>query len=104
MAGWKTDRGRTYIVYGPPDELDDHPPGGAAGGYPYQQWRYRYIKGVGTNVIVEFVDRDGTGDYQMTSDPSEKEKASAAYRKWLNEDAAYIISGGACGLPEAGER
>jgi GWxTD domain-containing protein len=28
----------------------------------------------------------------MTSDPSEKE-ASTPYRKWLNEDAAYIITG-----------
>jgi GWxTD domain-containing protein len=93
VAGWKTDRGRTYIVYGPPDELDDHPSGGTASTYPYQQWRYRYIEGVGTNIIVEFVDRDGTGDYQMTSDPSEKEKASSPYRKWLNEDAAYIITG-----------
>jgi GWxTD domain-containing protein len=92
VAGWKTDRGRTYIVYGPPDELDDHASGGAASTYPYQQWRYRYIEGVGTNIIVEFVDRDGTGDYQMTSDPSEKEKASTSYRKWLNEDAAYIIT------------
>jgi GWxTD domain-containing protein len=92
VAGWKTDRGRTYIVYGPPDELDDHPSGGTASTYPYQQWRYRYIEGVGTNIMVEFVDRDGTGDYRMTSDPSEKEKASTPYRKWLHEDAAYIIT------------
>jgi GWxTD domain-containing protein len=92
VAGWKTDRGRTYIVYGPPDEIDDHPSGGAASAYPYQQWRYRLIDGVGANIIVEFVDRDGSGDYRMTADPHEKEKASTPYRKWLNEDAAYIIT------------
>jgi GWxTD domain-containing protein len=28
IPGWKTDRGRTYIVYGPPDEIDSHPSGG----------------------------------------------------------------------------
>jgi GWxTD domain-containing protein len=103
VAGWKTDRGRTYIVYGPPDEIDDHSSGGTyerspeeGGGetstYPFQQWRYRYIEGIGANIIVEFVDRDGSGDYRMTTDSHEKEKASTPYRKWLNEDVAYIIS------------
>ena len=92
VAGWKTDRGRTYIVYGPPDEIDDHPSGGTASAYPYQQWRYRYIEGVGANIIVEFVNSDGSGDFRMTSDPAEKQRASTPYRKWLNEDAAYIIS------------
>ena len=28
IPGWKTDRGRIYIVYGPPDEIDSHPSGG----------------------------------------------------------------------------
>ena len=28
IPGWKTDRGRIYIVYGPPDERDEHPSGG----------------------------------------------------------------------------
>ncbi len=27
--GWKTDRGRIYITFGPPDEIDAHPSGGA---------------------------------------------------------------------------
>jgi GWxTD domain-containing protein len=86
VAGWKTDRGRTYIVYGPPDEIDDHSTSRPA----TQQWRYRYIDGVGTNILVDFVDQHGTGDFQMTADLSSE--LSPAYRKWLNEDAAYIIS------------
>ena len=28
IPGWKTDRGRIYITFGPPDELDEHPSGG----------------------------------------------------------------------------
>ena len=28
IPGWKTDRGRIYITYGPPDEIDSHPSGG----------------------------------------------------------------------------
>ncbi len=28
IPGWKTDRGRIYIMWGPPDEIDSHPTGG----------------------------------------------------------------------------
>ena len=84
ISGWKTDRGRIYITYGPPDEIEDHSSGGAyqrpqeqGGGttsvYPFQQWRYRYIEGFGTNVVVEFVDPTMTGEFRMTMDPCEKE-------------------------------
>jgi GWxTD domain-containing protein len=71
-AGWKTDRGRIYIVYGPPDEIDDHSTGDAAAATPYIDWTYRYLDGVGTNVKMEFVDPAGTHDFHMTSDPNEK--------------------------------
>jgi GWxTD domain-containing protein len=87
-AGWQTDRGRTYIVYGPPDEIEDHSSGGryimppAAGGgetstYPFQDWRYRFIQGIGNNVEMEFVDPTGSGDFHMTTDPHEKEAIKA---------------------------
>ena len=84
IPGWKTDRGRIYITYGPPDEIEDHSSGGSyerppeeGGGetstYPFQQWRYRYIEGVGTNIIIEFVDPTMSGEFHMTMDPSEKD-------------------------------
>ena len=80
IPGWKTDRGRMYITYGPADEIDSHPSGGTyerppeeGGGetstFPFEQWRYRWIEGVGTNVIIEFVDPTMTGEYHMTMDP-----------------------------------
>jgi GWxTD domain-containing protein len=68
-AGWKTDLGRIYIVYGPPDEIDDHSDLHAPSEVPFIDWTYRYIEGVGTNVEMEFVDPTGSHDYQMTSDP-----------------------------------
>jgi GWxTD domain-containing protein len=84
IPGWKTDRGMIYIKYGPPDEIESHPSGGTyerpieeGGGetstYPFEDWRYRYIDGIGTNVIIEFVDPTMTGEYHMTMDPSEKD-------------------------------
>ena len=67
VEGWKTDRGRIYIIYGPPDEKETHP-----SPVPSEQWLYHYIEGVGTNVIVEFVDPARTGEYRMTVDPAAK--------------------------------
>jgi GWxTD domain-containing protein len=84
IPGWKTDRGRIYIEYGAPDENDSHPSGGSytrpfeeGGGetstYPFEQWRYRYIEGLGNNIILEFVDTTMSGEYHLTMDPSEKD-------------------------------
>ncbi len=84
IPGWKTDRGRIYIMWGPPDETDSHPSGGTyerppeeGGGetstYPFEDWRYRYLEGIGENVIIEFVNPTMTGEYHLTMDPSEKD-------------------------------
>jgi GWxTD domain-containing protein len=84
IPGWKTDRGRIYIMYGPADEVDSHPSGGTyerpmeeGGGetstFPFEDWRYRYLEGIGQEVIIEFVDTCMCGDYHMTLDRSEKD-------------------------------
>lgn len=84
IPGWKTDRGRIYITFGPPDEIESHPSGGTyvrpweeGGGttatYPFEIWRYRWIEGIGSDIIIEFVDPTLTGEYRMTMDPSEKD-------------------------------
>src|SRR5580700_9125417 len=84
VPGWKTDRGRMYIVFGPADEIDSHPSGGSyerpmeeGGGetstFPFETWRYRYIEGIGQEVIIEFVDTCMCNDYHMTIDRSEKD-------------------------------
>ncbi len=84
IPGWKTDRGHMYIVWGPPDEIESHPTGGTydrpmqeGGGststYPWETWRWRYLADIGENVIMEFVDPSGSGEYHLTMDPSEKD-------------------------------
>ncbi len=72
IPGWKTDRGRVSIVYGPADEIESHPGGGQGKAFPWEQWLYHTIAGVGDNVIIEFDDVNSTGDYRMTTDPSAK--------------------------------
>ena len=84
IPGWKTDRGRIYIIWGPADEVDSHPTGGTydrpmeeGGGststYPWEKWRYRHLEGIGENIELEFVDPTGSAEYHLTMDPSEKD-------------------------------
>jgi len=84
IPGWKTDRGRIYILYGKPAEIESHAAGGTyerpiqeGGGttstYPFETWRYRYIEGIGNEVILEFVDPTMSGEYHLTTDPNEKD-------------------------------
>ena len=84
IPGWKTDRGRIWIMYGKPDERETHPMGGSydrpsyeGGGststYPFEQWFYRYLPGVGSGVEIEFVDPTGSGEYRIARNPDEKD-------------------------------
>ncbi|PYS68521.1 MAG: GWxTD domain-containing protein, partial [Acidobacteria bacterium] len=84
IPGWKSDRGRIWIMYGKPDERETHPMGGAyerptyeGGGststYPFEVWFYRYIGGVGSGVDIEFVDTTGSGEYRIARNPYEKD-------------------------------
>jgi GWxTD domain-containing protein len=84
IPGWKTDRGMIYVKYGPADEIDSHPSGGSyerpideGGGetstYPFEDWRYRYLDGIGTNIVIEFVDASMSGEYKIETDPEAKD-------------------------------
>jgi GWxTD domain-containing protein len=84
IPGWRTDRGRIYIVWGAPDEIESHASGGnyqrenSEGGgststFPFERWRYRYLEGIGNEVIIEFVDSCMCNDYHISLDPNEKD-------------------------------
>jgi GWxTD domain-containing protein len=84
IPGWKTDRGRIYITWGKPDEIESHPSGGAydrpsyeGGGstttYPFEIWWYRHLDGPGDGIEIEFVDPTGTGEYRIARDANEKD-------------------------------
>jgi TonB family protein len=67
LPGWQTDRGRIYIIYGPPDEIESHPSPDASA--PFDQWLYNHIEGVGDRVIFTFTDTQRDGEYHMTVNP-----------------------------------
>jgi len=75
--GSSTDRGRVYITYGPPDEIESHPQGekikhsaeeggGTTEAYPFEQWRYHHNAVLGDDFLLEFVDSAGDHEYRLT--------------------------------------
>jgi GWxTD domain-containing protein len=87
IPGWRTDRGRIYIMWGKPDQLESHTQGelynrpmteggGQTSTYAYEDWNYHYMEGIGQNITIEFVDPTGTGEFHITMDPGEKDALS----------------------------
>jgi GWxTD domain-containing protein len=84
VQGWRTDRGRMYIAWGPPTSVESHTAGEqyqrpmAEGGgftktYAWEKWNYNFVEGLGSNVDLEFVDQSSTGEFRLTIDPSAKD-------------------------------
>ncbi len=63
VPGWKTDRGRTYIILGPPKNVDSY--SNVQNVYPVEIWFYYGDPALGlpTGFNVIFFKRNGTGDY-----------------------------------------
>ena len=60
VPGWQTDRGRIYILYGPPTTIESN-----ALLCPSERWNYDRISGVGDRIHIDFVDEAGRGDFRM---------------------------------------
>jgi len=58
--GWKTDRGRIYIMYSEPSEIERYP--NQPESRPYEIWKYNDIEG---GIYFVFGDITGFNDYQM---------------------------------------
>ncbi len=57
VVGWRTDRGRIYITYGKPDEVQKSSSG--------EIWTYNRLPNLGRGAKFEFVDNSGTGDFHL---------------------------------------
>jgi GWxTD domain-containing protein len=84
IPGWKTDRGRVYIVFGPPTNRERysagamyqrplHEGGGSTRTYPFEKWYYNHIDGIGDGIELEFVDPTMTGGFRLALRPEEKD-------------------------------
>ena len=59
--GDETDRGRTYIVNGPPDEITSHPDSQN----PTEYWYYNHLSDNTKHATFEFIDKCHCGDYRL---------------------------------------
>ena len=84
VQGWRTDRGRMYIMWGPPTSKESRTHGenyerplseggGTTRTYAFETWNYNYVEGLGSDVTLEFVDTSGTNEFHLSWDPSEKD-------------------------------
>jgi GWxTD domain-containing protein len=58
--GWQTDRGRVFLLYGDPTEIERYP--NQLETRPYEIWQYTEIEG---GVYFVFADLTGFSDYQL---------------------------------------
>jgi GWxTD domain-containing protein len=102
LPGWQTDRGRTYITFGPPDFIETHRPGEKAGRppaeeneavqYSWETWHYKQIESVGENIELDFVDPSGSGDYRLTMPEKERDELIFAPRYNLGRSPRLVGS------------
>lgn len=67
IPGWQTDRGRIYILYGPPSSIDSYPAGTSSS---HETWNYKSVPGLGENIELKFVDACRCGNYQLQPTPN----------------------------------
>lgn len=75
--GWRTDRGRVYIIYGPPDDIDYFP--SSEDILPYQIWYYNEVQG---GVEFVFVDREGHKEYALVHSDALGETQNPDWKSW----------------------
>ena len=76
--GWKTDRGRIFILYAEPDEIERFPT--SSDSKPYEIWHYYSIE---NGVEFDFVDRSGFGDYTLVNSTKRGELRDDDWQRFL---------------------
>ncbi|MCG3121487.1 MAG: hypothetical protein ALAOOOJD_04605 [bacterium] len=76
--GWRTDRGRVFILYGKPDEVERHPSEGVI--KPYEIWYYYQVE---NGVQFVFVDKNGFGDYELVHSTKRGEFSDEGWERFL---------------------
>lgn len=79
-AGWRTDMGRIYMIYGPPSQIEKHEFEPKVN--PYQIWYYLQLKDEAAEVQFIFSDKDGSGNMQLIHSTARGELRN---KNWLEE-------------------
>jgi GWxTD domain-containing protein len=82
--GWHTDRGRVYVIYGPPDHNERFP--FTSDRAAAERWNYESLPGQG-QVFFLFVDEGGYGDYKMVHSNARGERRDPNWERVLEQGA-----------------
>jgi GWxTD domain-containing protein len=85
IPGWRTDRGRVFIKYGPPDEVLERPRAG--GTNPYVVWKYTQLR------VQKYVFLDSTlfGNYVLIWTNDRGEPVRSNWRELLGPNAVTDV-------------
>jgi hypothetical protein len=76
--GWRSDRGRTLVLYAEPDEIERVPSSDQS--KPYEIWHFYAIE---NGVDFVFVDRSGFGDYILVHSTKRGELRDDSWQRYL---------------------
>ena len=82
--GWRTDRGRIYLTYGPPDDVERHTFGASEN--TWEQWNY-----FDKNLYFVFADTKGLGKMELVDSNAEGEIHDPNWRLKLSSPGGYQL-------------
>ncbi|MFH0990729.1 MAG: GWxTD domain-containing protein [bacterium] len=77
--GWRTDRGRVFLLFGQPDEIEHFPSTG--GNKPHEVWHYRSLE---NGVYFVFIDLRNFGDYILMHSTKRGEQQDEQWQQYLH--------------------
>jgi len=85
VPGWRTDRGRIFIKYGPPDEvLERHQ---SASSPPYEVWKYTRVRAL----KYVFMDLTRFGNYALIYTDDRREPSRPNWEELLGTEAVQDV-------------
>lgn len=90
IPGWKTDRGKIYILYGQPDKTEK-----AYSAFKnntsilYEKWHYDYLAGIGEGIEIFFIDPMGTDEFRLLK--AAEGKFLEVYTRDMSEETLKLL-------------
>ncbi|HEV2672120.1 MAG TPA: GWxTD domain-containing protein, partial [Gemmatimonadales bacterium] len=86
IPGWRTDRGKIFILHGEPDEIMRRPQNGNSN--PWEAWKYTQARAL----KYVFYDQTRLGNYQLVYTDDRKEKGMPGWERLVGQDAVDEIA------------
>lgn len=75
LPGHKTDRGRIYVIWGPPNKkTEGRSKFEGLSNVRFETWQYDFIESLGDDISISFIDPTESNEYRMTLKDKEKLK------------------------------